>query len=456
MSGPNSRAVRATYSRQMMYAVALIVSLFVVFFLFNLDRWFFLQNVFQTFDEKLEQRLYSIGVLSSEIIEGIGVDHLNQMDANPLKKLLLESQLREIKAKNFLEAAYIVDQNLRVILESQFGGRNPIQRTYIRADSLSLKRAFQGHLTASPLHEIAGQYFKNGYAPLRDSHGRVVGLLVVEASDRYFATIRNYKKAFWATLLASLLLFILFSTFVWGAFKKVLRAEASLRESERLAFMGKMAAVLAHEIRNPLGIIRGTADVLKSKYGQKEEGALFDYIPSEVNRLNLLINNFLTFSRVQKLSLERVSLPNLIEQIVKQLRLDDQTKQIALETQIESENLEIKGDENLLKQVFLNIIRNAVQASQAGGTVKITQKQAERKRRSGVLLSVQDFGEGIEGDVDRIFEPFYTTKSSGTGLGMAISKKIIEAHGGHISVESEPSKGTTVFIWLPREQNRGN
>ena len=91
------------FSRQSALVLGVIASLFIVFFLFNLDRWFFLKSVFQTFDEKLEQRLYSIGVLSSEIIENMGIGNLEEIENNPLKKLLLESQLREIKTKNFLE-----------------------------------------------------------------------------------------------------------------------------------------------------------------------------------------------------------------------------------------------------------------------------------------------------------------------------------------------------------------
>ncbi len=454
-TGPHSASSGSIFSRQAILVLGVIASLFVVFLLFNLDRWFFLRSVFQTFDEKLEQRLYSIGTLSSEIIENMGLNNLAEIENNPLKKLLVESQLREIKTKNFLEAVYIVDRNLRVVAEGQLSTQLPIQRTYIREDSLFLREAFQGHVTASRLHEISGQYFKNGYAPLHNSLGKIVGLLVVEASDRYFATLKSYKKTFWATLLASILLFGIFSAFIWGSFKRLLKLEASLRESERLAFMGKMAAVLAHEIRNPLGIIRGTADVLKSKYKGGNEDELFDYIPSEVNRLNALINNFLTFAREQKLEVKRFDLIALLGGIVRQMRLDEQAAGLTFQEEFESENCDMEADENLLKQVFLNILQNAVQASPKNGKIVISQKLAERKRRGGVSLIFQDFGVGIEGEVSRIFEPFFTTKSTGTGLGMAISKKILEAHGGEIWVESTPGKGTAIFIWLPLLQKRG-
>ncbi len=442
--------------RKKVIVFGVIASLFVVFFLFNLDRWFFLQSVFRAFDEKLEQRLYSIGVLSAEIIESTGLDSLEKIDSNPLKKLLLESQLREIKNKNSLEAVYIVDKNLHVLAEGQLLSRVPVQRTYIQTDSLFLRRAFQGHVAASSLHEISGQYFKNGYTPLRSPGGKVVALLVVEASDQYFARLKSYKKTFWLTLLVSVLLFVIFSAFIWNSFQRLLKAEASLRESERLAFLGKMAAVLAHEIRNPLGIIRGTADVLKSKYGNSGSADLFDYIPSEVGRLNMLINNFLTFSREQKLEIQPVELTTLLRQLVSDMQRDEQTGAIHIQFAFSEDSLHLQGDENRLKQVFLNILRNAVQASKSNGTIRISAQSLVRKRhRNGILVTVQDFGTGIEGDVNRIFEPFFTTKSSGTGLGMAISKKIVEAHGGEIWVESAPKKGTTIFIWLPISQNQG-
>lgn len=446
---PQNPAPKNHAAKQKIYVYGIIISLFLVFFLVNLDRWFLLKEVFRSFDNELSQRLNSIGVLSAELIENYNFKSLSDLTSDPLQLLLLESQLQKIKRQNKLEAIYIINPSLRIIADDQISSYFIRNRNYLQADSLAIQRAFNGRITTSHLHHIAGEYFKNGYAPLRNVNGQTSGILVTEASAGYFTTLKFYRNTFWISLLASIVLFILFSIFVLQSFRKLLKSEASLRQSERLAFLGKMAAVMAHEIRNPLGIIRGTADVLKNKYRQSGKEEIFDYIPAEVNRLNNLIANFLTYAREQKLNLKRLNLIEFISELIRQVSLSEPENTVYFETFFEDEAVSIQADKDALKQIFLNIFRNAIQASESETQIVIYEKTFKKKGRSWVEIAVVDHGSGIEGDPEKIFEPFYTTKSTGTGLGMPISKKIIEQHGGSIFVESEIGKGTTVKILLP-------
>jgi len=441
--------IKTPHRRQKIYAYGLILGLLMVFFLVNLDRWFFLQEVFHSFDNELSQRLYSIGGLSTELIENYGFTDISDLSSDPLKLLLVDSQLRKIKQQNQLDAIYIIDPKLTVVADARTPASSLQKRTYLQTDSLAISRAFHGFNSSSQLHHIANAYFKNGYAPLRNEQGKIISLLVTEASASYFTTLKSYKRIFWIFLLASAALFVLFSLFIWQSFRRLLVAEESLRQAEHLAFLGKMAAVLAHEIRNPLGIIRGTADVLRSKYKQSDQEELFDYIPSEVNRINALIENFLTYTKQPQLERHSLNIRKFILDLLRQLSISDSQMEIHFETSFQNQNLMIQADQNALKQVFLNILQNAIQASQKGNTIKIQQTILRRKGKSWVEIMIEDQGSGIEGDPERVFEPFYTTKSTGTGLGMPISKKIIESHGGRISIESEPGKGTRVKIILP-------
>ena len=446
---PQTREKRHHSRKQRIYVFGLILGLFLVFFLVNLDRWFLLREVSNSFDEELSRRLHSIGNLSVELIEGYGLKSVSEFSSNPLKLLLVKSQLQKIKQNNQLDAIYIIDPDLRIVVGAKTSVSFLRKRNYLQADSLAIFRAFHGLNTASELHQIAKEYFKNGYAPLRSESGKIIGLLVTEASASYFTTLKSYKKTFWLSLLASIVLFVLFSFFVWQSFQRLRKTEESLRQSERLAFLGKMAAVMAHEIRNPLGIIRGTADVLRSKYKESDHDEIFEYIPSEVERLNTLIGNFLTYARDPKLEFFPINLHDFIRDVLNQLSISHSEKEIRFETLFREKSLLIQADQNALKQVFLNILQNAIQASHKGGVIQIRENSFFKKGRSWVEITIEDHGSGIQGDPNRVFEPFYTTKSTGTGLGMPISKKIIESHGGKISIQSEPGKGTRVKIILP-------
>ncbi|NOY78850.1 MAG: hypothetical protein GXO76_13385 [Calditrichaeota bacterium] len=443
--------IKSPSRKRKLYAFGLILGLFLVFFLVNLDRWFLLREVFHSFDNELSRRLHSISALSAELVENYGLTSLSDLSSDPLKLLLVDSQLRKIKQQNQLDAIYIIDPSLNIVADARMSASFSQKRNYLRTDSLAISQALHGIAATSRLHHIATEYFKNGYAPLRNEQGKIIGLLVTEASASYFTTLKSYKQTFWLSLLASVALFILFSVFVWQSFQKLLKTEESLRQSEHLAFLGKMAAIMAHEIRNPLGIIRGTADVLRSKYKQSDQEELFDYIPSEVNRLNTLIGNFLTYARGPKLQRQPLNVQEFIRDQLRQLSVSGAEKDIRFETSFQNQDVVIQADPNALKQVLLNIFQNAIQASQKGSTIHIQQNTFRKKGKNWLEISIEDHGCGIEGDPERIFEPFYTTKSTGTGLGMPISKKIIESHGGKISVESEPGKGTRVRLFLPIE-----
>ena len=220
--------------------------------------------------------------------------------------------------------------------------------------------------------------------------------------------------------------------------------------------MGQMAAMLAHEIRNPLGIIRGTADILRSRYSPKDQPEpLFQYIPDEVNRLNKLVNNFLTFSRETPLALAKHDLNQLITDTVEKIRLDEKHDNVRIEF-VPSALHPFYFDQNGIEQVLMNLIQNSLQAIDTTGMVTLRTLIVEKKKKTWIQIEVHDNGQGIDGDPQVVFEPFYTTKSSGSGLGMAVAKKIIEKHNGFIDIISHLGESTTVTILLPCRSKEEN
>jgi len=224
-----------------------------------------------------------------------------------------------------------------------------------------------------------------------------------------------------------------------------------LRRAEKLSTLGEMAAVLAHEIRNPLGSIRGTAEILKDDYPPGNPKHEFIEIQiKETERLNRVVEDFLHMARPLPSDFGPCTVQEELETIASLVANDARTRKINLELRPAAALVIIKGDGEKLRQAFLNLIINALQATPSGGSVMISTKTTQDGQCE---ICFTDSGQGIDAAVlERIFEPFFTTKTEGTGLGLAITRKIIETHNGTLLVDSVVGRGTVVTVRLPLYQ----
>jgi two-component system, NtrC family, nitrogen regulation sensor histidine kinase GlnL len=234
--------------------------------------------------------------------------------------------------------------------------------------------------------------------------------------------------------------------------------EEDLKRADRLAMVGTLAAGLAHEIRNPLGGIKGAAQLLRRSL--ERDSSLLEYthiMTREVDRVNLLIEQLLDLSRPAKLEIVPLNIHEVLEDV---LLLELKTKAkptITVKKFFDPSLPPIRGDRNRLTQVFLNLVRNGCQAMDGSGTLTITTRldtdryvRGQGKRRSKFIwVEIADQGIGIkEEDLLHIFSPFFTTKNSGTSLGLAVCYWIIKEHGGIIRVETSEGKGSTFKVSL--------
>jgi two-component system sensor histidine kinase HydH len=223
--------------------------------------------------------------------------------------------------------------------------------------------------------------------------------------------------------------------------RNLLKAEAAVRRSDRLAALGQLSAGLAHEIRNPLASIKGSAELLARSSSQLDPMAkeLVGIISAEVDRTNSLVTRFLDFARPLEPRRERTDVTKVIDKAAERAHVNP-------ERHYSTTMPEIPIDVELMGQVFLNLLTNAAQASVPGAPIRVTAK-AEAGQ---AVIAVADHGCGIPKEkMDTIFNPFVTTKHDGVGLGLAIVSKIIDGHGGKMTVESEPGKGSTFTVFLP-------
>jgi two-component system, NtrC family, sensor histidine kinase HydH len=227
--------------------------------------------------------------------------------------------------------------------------------------------------------------------------------------------------------------------------EELAKAEAAFRRADRLAALGQLSAGLAHELRNPLGTIKASAEMLSRNLppGNEIAAEMADFISCEVDRTNSLVTRFLDFARPLSLRKEPSDVTQTIDRAIRQVEREDQTVPIVRQY---AEDLEpIPIDSEMMERVFYNLLLNAVQASPQGATVTIRANQSE--------IAIIDHGSGIAKDqTESIFNPFFTTKPNGIGLGLPIVAKIVDEHGGKLTVESEPGKGSTFRVSLPQGQ----
>ncbi|MFO0586537.1 MAG: ATP-binding protein [Polyangiaceae bacterium] len=222
-------------------------------------------------------------------------------------------------------------------------------------------------------------------------------------------------------------------------------AESISVEKEQLAAIGELAAMIAHEIRNPLTIIGNAVSTLRRRETTPQDrSTLFGILEEESGRMNRLMNDLLSYARPVSLELQPVELREVVERA---LSLVPSGGLVDVELIEEKPVGPVLGDPNLLRQVFENLITNASQAmSREGGLLSVRLQ----KTGDGVDVLVEDTGEGMDTSVrDRALLPFFTTRPSGTGLGLAIVARIVRAHGGKLELKSAAGKGTTVRVFLP-------
>ncbi|GAB6180492.1 ATP-binding protein [Desulfotomaculum defluvii] len=229
------------------------------------------------------------------------------------------------------------------------------------------------------------------------------------------------------------------------------RLEDQLRQSEHLIALGRLATGVAHELRNPIGIIKTLAELMKHEYSQVSGIEEFTRaIDEQVDRQNIVIQELLDFGRPTKVSIKDCLVNDLLKGVLSFSEAMLRKQKIKVNLDLDNQLPKIMADTEKLKQVFVNLIVNAAEAMPSGGRVDIT----TRLKDDMVTITFTDTGDGISlEEKSRIFDPFYTTKESGTGLGLSISFQSIKLHGGNIEVDSNPGMGTTFIIQLPVEEH---
>jgi signal transduction histidine kinase len=408
---------------------------------------------------------------------------LSPGDENSRTYSNLTLKLGDLKKAVQAESIYLFDREERALVDSD--GRFPIGERIgsLAASRSELRQVFQGRCRSSLLFTGKdGRIYKSGFAPVL-IEGKVVAAVGADGSARFFEQLADLGRRLALVGIVAVALLVLVTLFVSrritrpidrlavmaraigrGELDRKVEIETndeigilartldemrkSIRERDRQLQM--MLSGIAHEVRNPLGGMALFVGILAEDLAEDSKAAQHvERIRTELDYLSRVVSDFLDFARERPLEKENIDPRQESEQLREMMTADLSGKNLSLRIDIAPAGGKLYADRERLRRVLLNLLRNAVQASAPGGEIVL----AMAGNSSGFKIDITDSGSGIEQDKrDRIFEPFYTGRQQGTGLGLSLVKKIITAHGGEVSFTSEPGRGTTFSVFLPAER----
>jgi signal transduction histidine kinase len=434
-----------------------LLLLLLTLFLFWGGGWYILEVLKDSKELDLGQRLRGIGETAASVrlngqifllleraatAEEYNEDLLGEFQT-------LQKSLKDLKDKNGLRSVLMIDVEKQVLVdaESEFsiGEEYPL----LTLDKEEIEKAFSGSASATPLYRIGENPFKRCYVPLYNSQNEVTSVLRLEASRDYFNDILRVKKhIYWIGTIVVCLL-ILIAMLFYNLLKSLLKTEETLALADRLRSLGTLAAGFAHEIRNPLSIIRATAESISEELpGEAEQQSLLRSIVDETDRLNQLMTQFLQFAKPLPSDDKNPScdIRKIIPSALSMLQKDFEKKSIPLKVNLEADLPPLPMDERSLRQILLNLVINAGEAIDSQGEIEVS----ARRKKNYIRIEVTDTGRGIlEKSKTRVFDPFYTTKDKGTGLGLFVTRMLVERARGRIFISDNSKKGTTVSLEIP-------
>jgi signal transduction histidine kinase len=416
----------------------LLLFLALTLIVINASNWFVLSRVTASVDEELGLRLETV---ASAAVTTATPELLLAPEVS--EDLFVARVLREIAEANELEDVFLADPQGVVLFDlgREAGEPNP----FLALEAFGAAGA--GRAASSPSLTVDGTVLKAAFAPVRDWDGTVEAVLGVTAGGGFFSSIPALRRTLLAVSLGSAALVAVLGLVFFGMSRRLARTESALSRAETLSAMGTLAAGVAHEVRNPLAIIAGTASRLKKKYSGSGGDPLFDFIPEEVERLNGIVEGYLRFARDEPLAPVECDLRSVIERTARLVEQDLAARNVRLHRDVGSEPVPIRADPQRIQQVVLNLLLNAAQAMAEGGELGLELVP----EREACTIRVSDEGPGFSRkQLKDAFQPFYTTKEKGSGLGLFLAKRIVEGHGGTIAVANRAGGGAIVTVELPR------
>lgn len=441
-----------------------LVALFsiVLIVLVNLAWWIFYDKTEAILDGQLGRRLALVANTGAMRITATDIEALMSNDFEAFANIV--DILEEIRLSDSLSEVFILDENYYYLATTSYESDTtyllaPLNGRFI--DSFFYSFSTEENALVTESYRTGSIYLKSAFVPLADSLGLVVAVLGVEAPVDFFESLVELKNNLYFSSLLSVLAGLIFGIIFLLVQRSLNQAEARLVLSETHSHLGRMVAVISHEIKNPLMIIRGAAERLKrflAKENKHPEES--DFIIEEVDRLNQIVTGYLSFARGTTGGILAASQSELVKtaEFIAKMKADLEQKYADQKIEWVNDNsppgLVINSYPRVLRQILLNLLINGAEAClSAEKPLKLGLSILEQAEF--IELRVLDFGPGIrKKEIKKLFKPFYTTRQQGSGLGLYLTLKIVEELRGRIDIQSKPGEKTEFIIYLPKEPNK--
>ncbi len=432
--------------RRQSFAVIIFTILLIA--VVNLAWWLMYQKIEKSFEAQLSRRLAAVAALGAQELKPGLIQSLNEGSLAAYDTTL--QILDEIRRIDSLSEVFILDADYNYLATTQITGDSlyylkALNASYI--DSVLLGETADAALV-SRSYRVSNIFLKSAFAPLDDTSGFTIAVLGLEADLDYTDNLIGLKNNLVFTSGLSIGAGLLFGFLFFWIQRRLERAERNLLRSQAQANLGRMVAVVSHELKNPLMIIRAAAERLKRGQAGVANDPEAGFILEEVDRLNEIVTGYLDFASGRKpLTRQTINLSEIIDNLVEQFGPGFTKDGILLTATRDTGRHEVFADPVAVRQILINLLLNAAEASKSAFKPEVNVSLITGL--DSHTVAVCDNGPGIDsGKKAAIFEPFYTTSTSGSGLGLYLSKKLAEDMGGAISLDSRPGGPTTFALTL--------
>ncbi len=436
---------------------------FLTLLVINAGGWILYGRAREYMESMSRKRLLSVAGTVATELDRSEVFSFAPGDEREEDYLLLRDRLAEIRDRAELDNVFLFAPYLGSLIDTRpevaIGEETPV----VDIDAPSMAPLWRGEPVALPVHEIEGERFQSAFVPVFEG-SELRAVVGVDASAEFLRDLDLVREGLYGTALLSVILASGLGAFVHRSARRLVQLQGEIQDAERLASLGTLTAGLAHEIRNPLAIIRGSAELLaeEGKTGG-EAGAFAAHIVEEVDRLSEVLDHFLDFAKPSRLRIEKADLVRLVRETAERAAPELRQRGVRLTAAAPDGDLPVSMDRERIAQVLLNLVWNSRDAiGESGGEVEIAVERRRRPRPAAILFGggrwaagwaevrVADDGPGIpESARGKLFDPFFTTKEKGTGLGLSIVHGIVRSHAGYLFVENGKEGGAAVGFGLP-------
>ena len=401
-------------------------------------------------DEAFGQRLVGIASSAAHLADP---DSVRIWSYDPLETeelILLRSSFERIRQQNGLSEVLLCDPDGFVIVSATGRMNRKDLNTFWDLDQGAVDAAKSGFPTSSMLYRSGTLAQKSAHAPVIDLDGAVTGVVSVEAEADFFDALTTLRTGAWLTGVAVFLVLLVLLGGLARLLRDIMRARITLAEQEKLAAMGRMTAGIAHEIRNPLGIMRGAGEALQLRLQSLgEDTTMAGFVVDEVDRLDGILTRYLTFGRGGGLVCVPCDLESLVRSTLRNLGDELAAAGVAASCRSLGPPSKVTADPAAIQQLLINLLLNACDA--AAGADEPQVEIVLDHRDDSVIMTVSDNGPGLGGaDPGELFTPFRTTKEKGSGLGLSVVRQVAEDHGGHVDLaDRSDGPGAVATVTLP-------